>query len=420
MHLKAIRPLILIVAGLAALTVFVLGLFLTFRAAEPATQGSRLLDLATLTVAFGLSMILATTTVIRAFARFAMAFYNLPPEKTMDVVSHLLFGSEMDLLSGRVLEVQQGHLDADGPVILQKLGGPGLLRIAHDSAVVTQRMARLHRILGPGLHHLESFEKVWDVVDLRPQRRTLHIDFMTRDGISASCDADIRFHIDGGHQEPSQQYPYPYLETAVLAVTTGKRSRDAEGQEALQDWTQRIANGVLAGVIRNGLEQYPLDEFLNPRYWLPHSSTPHPEPLSLTALEAQIHTQVQHIGHQIGVDVENVQLGPVLPTEDAIPRQWLEFWQARMQRMVDETAIEGDAIYADLLLQAQVNAKVELVTTMLGEVQDLNQAGMDVPAQLIVLSFIDMLRTAAESNPNVQQLMFQHAENLMRIARSSL
>ncbi len=419
MGLKAVRPLILIVAGLAALAVFALGLFLTFRTAEPATLQNQLINLVTLTAALGLSMILSVTVVIRAFSRFVMAFYDLPPEKTMDVVSHLLYGGEMDLLSGRVLEIQQGHLDPDGPAILQKVGGPGLLRIAHDSAVITQRMARLYRVLGPGLHHLESFEKVWDVVDLRPQRRTLHIDFMTRDGIPASCDADIRFRIDGGHQEPNQQSPYPYLETAVLSVTTGKRSRDAEGQE-LQDWTQRIANGVLAGVIRNGLEQYPLDEFLNPRYWLPHPSTPHPQPLSLPELEAQIHAQVQQIGHQIGVDVENVQLGPVLPTEDAIPRQWLEFWQARLQRLADESAIEGDAVYADLLLQAQVNAKVELVTTMLGEVQDLNQAGMDVPPQLIVLSFIDVLRTAAESNPNVQKLMFQQAENLMRIARNSL
>ncbi|MBN2004126.1 MAG: hypothetical protein JXA21_12290 [Anaerolineae bacterium] len=419
MRLKAVRQLLIGVAGLAALAVFSLGLFLVLRASEPATQANRLLDLVTLIAAFGLSMILATTTVIRAFTRFAAAFYDLPPEKTMDVVSHLLFGSEMDLLSGRVLEVQQGHLDPNGPDILQKLGGPGLVRIAHDSAIITQRMARLHRVLGPGIHHLESFEKIWDIVDLRPQRRTLQIKFMTRDGIPASCDADIRFRIDGGHQEPSPQYPYPYLETAVLAVTTGKRSRDAEGQEAIQDWTQRIG-GVLTGVIRNGLEQHPLDEFLNPRYWLPHSSTPHPEPLSLPTLEAQILTQVQQIGHQIGVDVESVQLGPVLPTEDAIPRQWLEFWQARMQRLVDESAIEGDAVYADLLLQAQVNAKVELITTMLGEVQDLNQAGMDVPGQLIVLSFIDMLRTAAESNPNVQQLMFQQAETLMRIARNTL
>ncbi len=419
MDLKAARPLILIVAGLAALAVFILGLFLTFGAAEPAVLRSRLINLGTLVAAFGLSMVMAVTVVSRAFSRFVMTFYELPADKTGDVLSHLLYGGEMDLLSGRVLEVQQGRFDPEGPAILQSVGGPGLLRIAHDSVVITQRMARLYRVLGPGLHHLESFEKIWDVVDLRPQRRTLHIDFMTRDGIPASCDADIRFRIDGGHQEPSQKSPYPYLETSVLAVTAGKRSRDIEGQD-IQDWTQRIANGVLAGVIRNGLEQYPLDEFLNPRYWLPHSSTPHPEPLSLPALEAQIHAQVQEIGHQIGVDVESVQLGPVLPTEEAVPRQWLEFWQARLQRLSDESAIEGDAVYADLLLQAQVNAKVELITTMLGEVQELNQAGMDVPAQLIVLGFIDVLRTAAESNPNVQQLMFQQAENLMRIARSSL
>ncbi|HNT74320.1 MAG TPA: SPFH domain-containing protein [Anaerolineae bacterium] len=365
------------------------------------------LNITVLLIAFAFNLCFAILLILRVFAEFAQQFYDLSSEEAMGFVSRLMFGDTLLTL----LEVQEGRVHPEGAAILRHVGGPGKLRIAHDSAVVTQRVARLHRVLGPGLHTLEPFEKIWDVIDLRWQRRSVRLEFMTRDGLPVYCEADIRFRVDGGRQAAGRYYTY--TETAVLGLAALKRVR-ADTDTPFQEWPERVV-GLLQGEMRNILEQYSLDEFLNPRYGLPQAPTPLPKPCSLTELEERIEAAVTEAARTIGVTVDDVQLGPVLPAEGAISQQWLEFWRANMQRLMAENAIEGDAIYTNLILQAQVNAKVELITTMLNEVRTLSQSDMDVPAELIVLSFVDVMRSIAQRDPATQQVMFTQAEKLMHI-----
>jgi len=371
------------------------------------------IDFGLLILAFFFAQIFSIFLVLRVFTEFARHFYDITSEQAQELVTRLIFG-----VSGQaflpLLEIQQGQADLEGPEILHKVGGPGMLRIAHDTAVVTQRLARLQRVIGPGMHTLEPFEKIWDVVDLRPQRRTIKVSFMTRDGIPAHCSADIRFRIAAGHLEPSENNPFPYQEQAVLTVATIKRARDTEGKVPVQDWQQRIANGVLDGVLRNTLERYSLDDFLNPRHPLPREDTGSSNSAFLKELETQIEEDVRRAGYRMGIDVDHVQLGPILSAEGAISQQWLEFWQARLQRIVDERKIEGDAVYTDLLLRAQVNTKIELLTTMLDEVKRLTHEGEDVPTDLLLLSFIDVLSTMTkQGDPLVQERL----DTLIRLVR---
>lgn len=375
-------------------------------ALHPLTE-KKLLPLALLLVAFLFSLGFTVMLTQRVFTKFAQHLYDIAPEEASALVQRLIFGGV-----GPTLQVQEGRVHPDGAAILQQVGGPGELRIAHDSAVVTQRVARLHRVLGPGLHTLEPFEKVWDVIDLRWQRRSVHLELMTRDGLPVYCDADIRFRVEGGPRAGG--HAYAYSEPAVLGLAALKRVVAADAAPALQDWPERVVE-LLIAEMRNVLEAHSLDEFLNPRYGLPQAPAPLPEPRSLLELEQRIAAAVGEAALAMGVTVDSVKLGPVLPSEGAISQQWLEFWRARMQRLMDENAIEGDAIYANLILQAQVNAKVELVTTMLNEVAALSQGDVAVPSELIVLSFVDALRAIARRDPATQQVMLSQAEKLMHI-----
>ena len=409
---QSLFALVLLVA-IAVLT----GAFATLTLfAFPGLFQERFWDFIALVLIFLSSLVFALALVLRAFTQFAQRFYDLPPEDAMGVVSRLALGMHQALPLAPRLRVQEGRANPDGPTVLFKVGGPGYLSIAHDSAVVTSHFGKLRRILGPGLHMLDPFEKVWDVVDLRPQRRTVRVEFMTADGIPAYCEADVCFRIDGGRQRPTESLPFPYLAQAVLAVTTMKRALKDEG---IQDWTQLMTDDVLDGVMRNLLEQYRMEEFLNPQYWLPRPVVPvtlPPQPITL--LEAKIDGEARTAALRLGISVDRVQLGPVLPAEKAIPRQWLEFWRANLQKIVDAQTVEGEARYAELLSKAQVNAKVELVTEMLAEVGRLGS--VDVPSELIVLGFVDVLRSMSERDPVVQQMMFEQAENLRRIVRGFL
>ncbi len=74
-------------------------------------------------------------------------------------------------------------------------------------------------------------------------------------------------------------------------------------------------------------------------------------------------------------------------------------------------------MYQSLVSQAQINAKTELLTAMLSEVQDLTQRSVDVPAESIVLSFFDALRAIAKRDPIAQQVLLKQVDALINIAR---
>jgi hypothetical protein len=316
--------------------------------------------------------------------------------------------------------------------VLFKVGGPGYLSVAHNSAAVTSKLGKLNRVLGPGFHHLEPFERFWDIIDLRPQHRMLRVEFMTSDGIPAYCDAEIRFHIANGSvskatsgaETPNQ--PYPFSEEAVLKLTTSKFVTKPEGGNRTSDWCIGIVNGTLDGETRNLLEKYSLDEFLNPRYWdavVDNSGTkrtpsPSGKPISLKEIEAIIEGRVKQTGKERGIDVDWVRLEPVRPAEETVFRQWMEFWQAKSDRAISESMLTGETKRAERLEKARIEVQVEFLTTMLHEVKRLSKNDITVPSELIVMSFVDVVRTLSEQDPAVQQMMFHQAESLIRIVNS--
>lgn len=363
------------------------------------------------------------------FVQFAHHFFDLPWKDAKAFLSRLM-GMQGGPRFGPTLRVQDGRANPDGPPVLFKVGGPGYLSIAHNSAALTSRLGKLHRVLGPGFHHLEPFERPWDVVDLRPQRRQIHVEFMTSDGIPAYCDAEIRFRVAGPEEDPVQSetdatpnQPYPFSAEAVLKLATNKFVKSREGTDRIADWCTGLANGALDGIMRDTLETYSLDNFLNPRYWeepqrdiiATPSATP---PVALKKIEALIEERIRAVGLERGVWVDWVRLEPVRPAEAAVSRQWLEFWQAKSERMIGEEMLTGEEKRAKMLEQARIAAQVEFLTSMLREVQNLSRRDVEVPSELILMSFVDVVRTLSDRDAGVQQMMLHQAESLIRIVNA--
>lgn len=74
-----------------------------------------------------------------------------------------------------------------------KIGGPGYAVILEDSAAVFERFGRITRVLGPGYHQLEPYERVRGVVDLRPYVHKTQVRGFTRDGIPMEGEIEIEF-----------------------------------------------------------------------------------------------------------------------------------------------------------------------------------------------------------------------------------
>jgi len=423
---------------LIAFLAFTVTLFVIFYFVSPPAEhaGRYLLNLFLLSAAFGTYLAIAVSTVLYVLApQFLEHLYELSREDAQQLSFYLFVGLPLEPPRRPLLRIQEGHTLPDGPLVMymDKVGGPGYFSIAHDSAIVTGRLGKLRRVLGPGFYRAEPFEKVWDVIDLRPQRRSLRVEFMTTDGIPAYCDAEIRFQVAGPnkadfsypHEENIPPQPYPFDPAGILKLATAKYVKSREGASRVQDWRIGLVNGLLDGTLRDMLERYSLDHFFNPRYWALQSegavdkASPPPEkPVALLDIQARIEEAVQRSAAERGIVVDMVQLGPVLPEEEAISRQWLEFWQAKAQRPVTAYSLSEDARRRQMLEKTSVDAQVELVTSMLSKLQDLDAQKSEVPAQLIVMSFMDVLRTMSDRDPAVQLLMYQQAESLMRIVNA--
>lgn len=376
----------------------------------PAELGTYLV----LIIGLALSLYLGFQRIVRVFVQHAQAFHDLGVDEAEGLVNRLLFGLRRP---GRMvaLRVKTGQVDLDGPSVVHKVGGPAFLSVDHDSVVVTSRLGYLHRVLGPGGHPLEPFERVWDVLDLRPQRRTVVVEFMTRDGIPATCQATIVCRIAGPEsvsQALNDAY-FNYAEDAVVNVSTSGFVRRVDSGYRISDWITGMANGALDGAIRDALEQYSLDEFLNPQYWLRDDEGPSrtaAAPKLVPDLEETIERQVKATGRDRGVTVIRLEMGTVRPSEQAISRQWLEFWQAKLQKQVDQYAMKAEVTRAELAVSAQVEVRVAFLNRVLEHLQNLHAEGVNIPGELVVSSIAEVLQTMYSRGSEVERAFYPSTE----------
>ncbi len=340
--------------------------------------------------------------VMTMFIQLTQRLYGLSPDDAAGLVRRIVWGLPIRPPVGPIQRVQDGRALPEGPDVIQQAGGPAFLSIGHDSAVVTSRAGQLSRVLGPGFHRLQSFERLWDVVDLRPQRRKVHVEAMTRDGIPIHCDAEIRFRIRPGDQAPSDKVPYPFSDDAVLHLTTMVKRNKGGG--VFQFWPTRVAGGALDGEIRNRLELYSLDEYL---------ATDQTDTPLIAQLEREILEAMQKSAPGMGIEVEEVRLGPVLPAEEDISLQWLEAWQSEWQRRAADIIIEGEADRKRLVEIETVKAQVGLVSHMLASLEQIDIEKQEIDPQLVMLHFLEVVRSMADQTSSHE--MYREAESLRRL-----
>ncbi len=319
-----------------------------------------------------------------------------------DFLLHLIYGLPTRPPYPYTLRVEEGRVLPSSPVALRRIGGPGHISISHDSAVVTARMGRLERVLGPGFHQLQPFERVWSVVDLRPQRRTIRVEATTREGVPIYCEAEIRFRIDSGELKPSVNQPYPFLEDAVFRAATRQRRR---GDGSIQTWEARVAGGILDGEVRDRLEQLWLDDIVLPDEQQKKSL--------LSKLEAGIEEAVRTAARNLGVYVETVRLGPIMPLEEDVSRQWIESWRMLWNERASMELAQGEAALTLLPERARLMAQVDFFLKMSEALKPFS--GVEVPPALVTMKFLEVLRSLSESDPAVRSLMFNQAESLKRL-----
>lgn len=143
-------------------------------------------------------------------------------------------------------------------------GGPATLVIYDGVAVYLERGNKFSRVVGPGLpmSFLEQHERIKEVVDLRPQTKTVDIQPWTKDGIRIRFTIRAECQIDASPEAVAQSsnFRFPFdplaVKTAVERMTVRANS-NGELYEA--SWLDG-AWGTITGVINAYIAGHTLDE----------------------------------------------------------------------------------------------------------------------------------------------------------------
>jgi regulator of protease activity HflC (stomatin/prohibitin superfamily) len=326
--------------------------------------------------------LVAVVIVCWLAASFVQSLYGLKSKgEGWGFLVHSMFG-----LPGLrpYLIIKEGAIQGDEDHVLRRVGGPGALIIYNDSAVVLQRAGRLTKVLGSGFSFLEPFEKIWDVIDLRPQRWEFAVSAMTQEGISVTCHADISFKIDDGGQKSTLETPHPMTEEAVFRAATSKWIREAWRTEPdrLMTWTKMVIIGETEGTLRSILARYPLDQLV--------------DPATRRKIQAELEEALHRSVPELGAKIQRVALGDI-QLEDEVTQQWIEKWQAEGRRRMMELEARGQAARAAIEASARIQAQVKMIANTAKAFASMAKYGEEIPSRFVILRFIEMIkRTSVE------------------------
>jgi len=264
-------------------------------------------------------------------------------------------------------------------VLMERVGGPGKLFVASDSAVILQRNGRLTRLLrqpeaGPvQMFQLEPFEKVWDVLDLRPHRWVYDVEAITKDGVPITYAADVRFQID-------LQGTLEEQEAAIWRAATCTWIRDAWRTEPdrLMTWPKRVIISATEGAFRNILGRYLLDDLLAGQ--------------RRAQLRKDLEQALNEALPGFGVRLLSVELGD-LKVDDRVVRQWREVWKAEKTRQMHLALAEGLVDRAQAVELAKTEVQRDILQKTLERLKEIQKDdGEKIPARLVLLSCIEVIK----------------------------
>ena len=280
------------------------------------------------------------------------------------------------------LLVKEGHIDKGEDSLLDRLGGPGNVVICNDSAVVLEQSGRLARVLGPGSHSLRRFEKIWEIIDLRPQHWVCKVEAMTKEGIPVSCEADVTFKINGGGQSPTEKMPYPFTKDAVFKAATSTWIHEPEQEAWKMKWPARVVVGQAEGTLRSIISGYRLDWLIAPPR--PGSTPPR------QAIREELEDKLRESVGGLGAEIIKVELGEIKVSE-TVAQQWIKAWQSDWQREAVLQQAEGEAELVRLEA-AEVQAQAEMILMITQALQPLISAEEQASSYHVALRFIETLR----------------------------
>jgi regulator of protease activity HflC (stomatin/prohibitin superfamily) len=282
-------------------------------------------------------------------------------------------------VESRSQRLPQGN--PDGP------GGPCLFIVFNDNAIVLERAGRRIGVVGPTVYTARRFEKIYQVLDLRPQTRNVTATLITRDGIPVKAKIGATFRIRW-RGEPTAKWPYPADPDALLQAAASQGVYQLGQGKEVRTWADRVG-GNLDVVLRSIIARYRLDELLEP-----HDPGIRPR----SDLMRNLTEALRNMAAGFGAEILEVRLEPLeFDTDLPIKQQWMDTWRALWEGQVRVREAQAEASAIRMREMAHAYAQLEMIAAITREFQATPDT-KSIPIDLIVLRFVEVISRMA-ANP---------------------
>ena len=326
-----------------------------------------------------------------------------------------------------------------------RIGGPGSIGLANDSAAVLEWAGRFSRVVGPGYSYLKPFETVRLAVDLRPQHRTATARSITRDGIPVRADIEMDYRIGppdlpgqaparvrrgglrrrlqvllgGSPRSPLPELPYSFSEESVCRAVYGNRVMKPGPAGA---WDAALPY-LVASRLEDLLSQYQFDKLFEP-------DPAAPRELPRERLQADVKQAASQILTGRGVQLIRITIGTievdtdVTSLKNAVQEQRIQAWQAEWVRQ--DLAKVGKSRAEALKIRERARAQVQ--RDMINAISDAltsSPTSGEPPEQAVAWRFIQALEQMARTTTTseyltTEQLLGEDMLQKLSVLRGSL
>lgn len=318
------------------------------------------------------------------------------PLLTIALPSFILFWGGLFLLSGYILPQQEGISDwrrkafrslltftlgtnypyyviedwkkepleprVEGDITGQFFAGPGVVITSCDHLVTLHSGIKFKGVRPPGLTFTEQYDRIYAVVDLRPQLRAFTVKAETKDGIPVTVLTFVPFRIDAGGRQPQLGASYPFDERAVFRAVYEqpiehhwRRDDQKRATEELDrvDWDDLIP--IMAPpIVKSVIVEYTCDELCAP-------GDPRVE------IRQEILTRLKKALGPSGIQIIGGGISNIVPAdkdedgESKVIKQRIENWKADWRRKIDIELGKGEAEVARQLESVRTQAQIKVM-----------------------------------------------------------
>ena len=277
--------------------------------------------------------------------------------------------------------------------------GPGVVLTSCDHLVITTTGVKENIVKPPGLNFTDKYEKIQDVVDLRPQLRAFSVKTKTKNGIPVDVFSFWPVQIDTEGRKPEIGMSFPFSEDgvfrAVYKQSQGhKWERDETGTASDDlkkiDWDDFHAQVIAPPILKKVISEYTCDELCSP-------GDPRVD------IKKEIRRRLEDELEPYGIQIVGGGISNLIPTTEVI-QQRIENWKASWKQ---EIATEigklkaTQAQYKPEVIRSQV--EIEMIRKIAKSFDSI-LSNNNQSQQMIVLGFIESIQEMLKQSPNIEDI----------------